>query len=60
MDPPLFIIHNYDWCQDDYPLVNVYITMGNHHAMKIGKSAISMGHGFRFAFCKFKVKPPFF
>ena len=47
------------------PLVNVYITTGNHHFLMgkstismenhhffMGKSAISMGHGFKFASCQ--------
>ena len=34
-----------------YPPVNVYITIESHHAMKMGKSTISMGHSFQFANC---------
>ena len=52
MDPPLFIIHNYDWCQDDYPLVNVYITMGHHHAMKMVNQLFLWAMA-SVAFCKF-------
>ena len=44
MDPPLFIIHMYDWCQDDLPSGKRLHNYGKSPCYENGKSAISMGH----------------